>query len=101
MSYKRSAADLTTQLKKPNSLRACIDQNCRDCCYDSLDKGTWRQQVEACEIASCALWNVRPKSKAGKRQNQIEGPTLIAGHMLDERTPCSAVTVHSDKGITS
>lgn len=48
--------------KKP-SLRKAINEKCKDCIYDNLAPGNWRQQVEACTcVTSCPLWNVRPKS---------------------------------------
>ena len=42
------------------SLRKAIDAMCKDCTYDELDKGTWRQQVAACTIKRCPLHSVRP-----------------------------------------
>ncbi len=47
---------------KRTSLRSCIDQNCKECIYDRLAAGTWRQQVTLCAIKKCPLWEVRPKS---------------------------------------
>ena len=45
------------------SLRKAINEKCRDCIYDPLSGlGHWRQQVEACLIASCSLHRVRPRS---------------------------------------
>jgi len=44
------------------SLRKCINEKCRDCIYDSIVPGTWRQQVTLCSVKSCALYDVRPKS---------------------------------------
>ena len=41
-----------------------IDAKCKDCIYDELDVGTWRQQIERCEITDCALWEYRPKSRS-------------------------------------
>ena len=41
-----------------------IEAKCKDCIYDELDHGTWRQQVERCEIIDCALWKFRLKSRA-------------------------------------
>ncbi len=41
-----------------------IDAKCKDCNYDELDVGTWRQQIERCEITDCALWEYRPKSRS-------------------------------------
>ena len=44
------------------SLRKAINQNCKDCVYDEIAAGTWRQQVTLCSVKSCALYDVRPKS---------------------------------------
>jgi hypothetical protein len=48
-------------------LRKAIDDMCKRCTYDPLDKGTWRQQVEWCGITECPLHPYRPKS-SGKRE---------------------------------
>lgn len=45
-----------------SSLRKLIDQNCRDCIYDDLASGTWRQQVTLCSVKSCAFHEIRPKT---------------------------------------
>ena len=44
------------------SLRKRINQHCKSCTYDDLAPGTWRQQVTHCDVKSCALYDVRPKS---------------------------------------
>ena len=44
------------------SLKKAIEQKCKDCTYDSACPGTWREQVEACTVKRCALWEVRPVS---------------------------------------
>ena len=41
-------------------LRSAINSMCKDCIYDPYDKGTWRQQVEACTSYNCPLYDVRP-----------------------------------------
>ncbi len=46
------------------SLRHAIDAKCKDCSYDHLDRGNWRQQVHACPCTDCPLWLVRPRSEA-------------------------------------
>lgn len=43
------------------SLRKHINQNCKDCIYDSSAPGTWRQQVALCGIKSCPFWDIRAK----------------------------------------
>ena len=48
------------------SLRKAINEKCKDCTYDPLDRGTWREQVEACHITDCELWEVRPISSGDR-----------------------------------
>ena len=42
------------------SLRACVNAQCKSCIYDPLSAGTWREQVAACSNGGCPLFNVRP-----------------------------------------
>ena len=42
------------------SLKKCIENHCKSCTYDPSSPGTWREQVEACTVKSCPLWEVRP-----------------------------------------
>lgn len=42
------------------SLRAAIDAHCKQCTFDELEPGRWRQQVEACGVMRCPLYAVRP-----------------------------------------
>lgn len=37
-----------------------INKNCKDCIYDPVSAGTWRQQVEACPVTTCTLYDWRP-----------------------------------------
>ena len=41
-----------------------IDAKCCDCIYDEFADGTWRMQVEACELTNCALYPYRPVSRS-------------------------------------
>jgi hypothetical protein len=41
-----------------------INLKCKECAYDELDDGTWRQKVERCEITDCPLWKYKPKSRS-------------------------------------
>jgi hypothetical protein len=41
-------------------MRAAINAKCKDCIYDKLERGTWRQQAGACTITSCSLYEFRP-----------------------------------------
>ena len=46
-------------MDKP-SLRNAIDGMCKQCLYDERAKGGWRQQIEACTMPTCNLYNLRP-----------------------------------------
>lgn len=46
------------------SLRRAINAKCKDCIYDNLASGTWRQQVTLCSVTSCPLWSLRPQTTA-------------------------------------
>ena len=41
-----------------------INAKCKDCIYDDKAAGTWRMQVEQCELTACALHSYRPKSRS-------------------------------------
>jgi hypothetical protein len=45
-----------------------IAAKCKECIYDELDQGTWRQQVKACDMESCALHPYRPMPYKPRRQ---------------------------------
>ncbi len=51
-------------VKKSRSLRKHINDHCKTCIYDYSAAGTWRQQVTLCTVKSCALYPVRPVTKA-------------------------------------
>ena len=40
--------------------KQAINKNCKDCIYDPASAGTWRQQVEACAVTTCAFYDWRP-----------------------------------------
>ena len=54
------------------SRKKAMDKMCKDCTYDELDAGTWTQQVEACGIESCSMWEYRPLSGATKQRLKEE-----------------------------
>ena len=55
-------------------MRAAINRMCRDCIYDAVaGTGTWRQQVEACTVVNCALYEYRPKSEPRKEVKEANG----------------------------
>lgn len=42
------------------SLRSAIDDKCKECVYDPLARGAWREQVADCGGVNCRLYSVRP-----------------------------------------
>ncbi len=44
------------------SRKKAIEDKCKDCTYDPLAPGTWRQQCELCAVTVCALHRYRPVS---------------------------------------
>lgn len=53
------------------SLRKLIELKCRDCIYDPMDVGTWREQVAACTSANCPLHAQRPVPRHCRRNGEI------------------------------
>lgn len=49
-----------TKLAKKLTRKQSINKNCKECIYDPASAGTWRQQVAACAITTCALYDWRP-----------------------------------------
>ncbi len=47
-----------------------IDVNCKDCNYDELDVGTWRDQIERCPSPQCPFFEYRPLTTATKKRLQ-------------------------------
>jgi len=68
-----------------------IDTKCKDCIYDPEEDGTWRQQVKACDIESCALHPYRPMPY--KVRNQAVQP--------EYKTIRDAVSVGSRFNVTA
>jgi hypothetical protein len=57
------------------SMRRAVNAMCKDCIFDPVGGGNWRQQVEACTSPSCALFELRPVSRP---QDTREGSTRCA-----------------------
>ena len=43
-----------------SSIRKAIDEKCKDCNYDDMDVGSWREQIESCTDEKCSLHQFRP-----------------------------------------
>ncbi len=46
-----------------------INDKCKDCSYDSEDKGSWRYQVLMCKCRNCPLYQYRPLPTGMKYQD--------------------------------
>lgn len=62
-------------MKKSKGLRGSVNQHCKDCIYDPESKGGWKQQVAACSVRTCALFDVRPQPKP-RANDQIEAMNI-------------------------
>jgi hypothetical protein len=79
------------------SLKKCVEQKCKDCTYDPLAGGTWREQTESCTVKTCPLWLVRPMTVATINANRkirievggVDIDALVDG--LDDETEVEAV----------
>ena len=49
---------------KINTRKQAIDEKCKDCIYDSLGGGTWKEQTENCPDNTCSLYSFRPLTNA-------------------------------------
>jgi len=47
-------------MSEPKTRSEAINAKCRDCIYDPMSSGTWREQVACCISANCALHAFRP-----------------------------------------
>ena len=43
------------------SLRAAINDKCKECLFDEQERGTWREQIFMCADVRCPLYRVRPR----------------------------------------
>ena len=68
-----------------------IDAKCKECIYDPEEDGTWRQQVKACAIDTCALHPYRPMPyKVRNQPVEREYKTIEVKAMGDTRVALCA-----------
>ena len=66
------------------SLRAAINDKCRECIYDSVaGAGTWREQVTACTSKACPLYPLRPLVQPRRDSEKAVFSTVEARSGLD------------------
>jgi len=51
-----------------NTMRSRVNANCISCIYDHGSVGTWRGQVKACTVTSCAIYPIRVGADKPKRE---------------------------------
>jgi hypothetical protein len=71
------------------SLKAAIRAKCKDCTYDEAAPGTYLQQIEACTVKSCPLWEVRPLTVATinlQRKHRGDDIDAIVDGLPDEES---------------
>ena len=63
---------------KRTSLRQAINAKCRECSYDPLSPGKWREQVAVCGCSGCPLYDVRPVPRNCIVDGEIIAPAVHA-----------------------
>jgi hypothetical protein len=69
------------------SPQKAIRKNCKECIYDTEDKGSWIDQVEACTITQCPFYEHRPltgKTKRLRREKEIALLTPSEREIVEE-----------------
>jgi len=62
---------------KKISAQKAIRNHCKGCIYDPLAGGTWLEQVEACTITQCELYDNRPKTAKTRRSEREKEIALL------------------------
>ena len=60
------------------SMRKAINDKCKDCIYDPLAGGTWREQVAQCSCVTCPLWTLRPEPSSGPFHGAPRNPEAVS-----------------------
>lgn len=70
------------------SMRDAINAMCKQCIYDPLSRGTWREQVAGCSSSSCPLHALRPGPINGKKAENDGGDDPSQGEgAFDSQEP--------------
>lgn len=62
------------------SPRQSIASHCKSCIYDRHCVGTWKDQVEACTITQCDLYEHRPLSTQTRRLLREKALAMLCPH---------------------
>ena len=80
------------------SPRKAIANHCKGCIYDPCDTGNWRQQVEACSITACDLYQHRPltaKTTQIRRESYLASLTHEQRELAEIRSRQQALNMHN------
>ncbi len=77
---------------------------CRGCVYDPKDKGTYTEQIEACQIITCELHPHRPlsgKTKRAQREKYLASlsPEVRAIKLAQQAVSAARLTQNHVKGV--
>lgn len=56
----RKLKNEANKLKRFPTLSQAVRAHCKSCIYDSLNGGSWLDQVTACSVTGCDLYEWRP-----------------------------------------
>jgi hypothetical protein len=101
MNRRRLSQTIISELSRSTSLRKRINAHCVSCVYDDLAAGTWKQQVEACTVTSCPLWDVRPRSNSKSPFTAKGISTHTLGQGERDSSPITSKCLHTDEDCES
>jgi hypothetical protein len=59
----KKASNEANRLKRFKTLRLAVRMHCKGCIYDQAEHGNWLQQVTACTVTQCEMYEWRPLCK--------------------------------------
>ena len=74
-----------------------INEKCKECIYDPEVEGTWRMQIETCELIDCALWEYRPKSRS--KTPDMADSEAVQPHYEGSQGRVIGEPTHQHKGV--
>lgn len=77
------------------SMRAAINAKCKDCIYDPISRGTWREQVAGCSSTTCPLHPLRPMPINAKKTAAGEPDDVEAGEGSDCDSPAEDLALEA------
>lgn len=69
------------------SMRDAINAKCKECIYDPISRGTWREQVSECTSGTCPLFPLRPLPIGQSHSNPYHPPETPEGENANAGGP--------------